>query len=123
MAVWTDSFTRTATVATTSKTQVGTDINVPGGETWTIIHLIGGHPQGGSMGYGIDKIPGINASFPQSTAAAMTALEALAPGSQNAINTVVSGPAALSVHVVNAAATSGTARLWIKVIRQTSGQQ
>lgn len=108
-------------MASTNKTQVGTDINIPSGEVWTIIHLIGGHPQGGSMGYGIDKIPGINASFPQSTAAAMTALEAIAPGSQNAINTVVTGPAVLQLHTVNAAATSGTARLWVKVVRTTTG--
>ena len=42
MATWTDSFERNATVASTNKTQVGTDINIPSGEVWTIIHLIGG---------------------------------------------------------------------------------
>jgi len=123
MAQWTDSFSRTATVASTDKTQVGTDINIPGGERWTLIHLIGGHTQGGSMLYALDKLPGINGEFPQSTAGAMVALEAVAPGSQNALNTVVTGPAVLSLHTKNATATSGTARLWVKVIRETSGGQ
>jgi len=123
MAIWTDSFERSGTVASTDKTQVGNDINIPGGESWTLIHLVGGHPQGGSMMYALDKLPGINGEFPMSTAAAQTALEDKAPGAQNTINTVVSGPAVLSLHTKAAAATSGTARIWIKVVRQTSGGQ
>ena len=121
MATWTDSFERSGTVASTSKTQVGADINCPAGEVWDLIHLIGGHPQGGSMLYGVDKLPGINGQFPQSTAAAMTALEAIAPGSQNAINTRVTGPAVIQLFTENAAATSGTARIWLKVVRTSSG--
>ena len=73
------------------------------------------------MLYGVDKLPGINGQFPQSTAAAMTALEAIAPGSQNAINTRVTGPAVIQLFTENAAATSGTARIWLKVVRTSSG--
>jgi len=121
MATWTDSYTRTATVASAAKTQVGTDINVASGESIVILGMFGGHPQGGSMGYGVDRLPGINANFPQSSAAAVTALEAIAPGSQNSLNTVVTGPAVVSLFVVNAAAVSGTARLWLKVQRTAAG--
>jgi len=121
MATWTDSYMRTATVASSAKTQVGTDINVASGESIVILGMFGGHPQGGSMGYGVDRLPGINANFPQSSAAAVTALEAIAPGSQNSLNTVVSGPAVVSLFTVNAAATSGVARLWLKVQRTAAG--
>jgi hypothetical protein len=121
MAQWVDSFERSGTVASTSKTQVGTDINVPGGERWDLVHLIGGHTTGGSMLYAVDKLPGINGQFPQSTAGAMVALENVAPGSQNALGTVVTGPAVIQLSCENAAATSGTARLWLKVIRTSSG--
>jgi len=121
MATWTDSYYRTATIASASKSQVGTDINVASGESIVILGMFGGHPQGGSMGYSVDRLPGINANFPQSSAAAVTALEAIAPGSQNSMSTQVTGPAVVQIFTVNLAATSGTASYWLKVQRTAAG--
>jgi len=73
------------------------------------------------MGYSVDRLPGINANFPQSTAAAVTALEAVAPGSQNSMSTQVTGPAVVQLFTVNLAATSGTASYWLKVQRTAAG--
>ena len=73
------------------------------------------------MLYSVDKLPGITGQFPQSTAGAMVALEAVAPGSQNSLGTVVTGPAVIQLSTENAAAVSGVARIWLKVSRSSSG--
>ena len=44
MATWSDSRVVTGTVASTSETQIGSDINIPQNQTWLIGGLFASHP-------------------------------------------------------------------------------
>jgi len=88
MATWTDSRNVTGTVATTSQTQLGSDINVPSNQSWRIFSIFGAHSQGGTLN---DNEIGDGAlGYPQ--------------------NTTIKGPAVIKLFVTNASASSGTGR-------------
>ena len=48
-STWSDSRVVSGTVASTSETQIGSDINVPQNQTWLLNGLFGAHPQGGTF--------------------------------------------------------------------------
>ena len=107
---WSDSRVVSGTVASTSETQVGSDINVPQNQTWLINGLFGAHPQGGTFRIAVDSLSGMNGIRIQNSKAGSTLSDA---GNGSAeiypANFVVQGPAVIQMFTSNDAATSGTA--------------
>ena len=109
MATWSDSRVVTGTVASTSETQIGSDINIPQNQTWLIGGLFASHPQGGTFRIAVDSLPGMNGVRIQNSVEGGT-LSAAGNGSSEIYptNFVVSGPAVVQMFTTNNAATSGT---------------
>jgi len=110
MSTWSDSRVVSATVASASETQIGSDINIPQNQTWLLNGVFGSHPQGGTFRLAIDSLPGMNGVRIQNSVDGGT-LSAAGNGSSEIypLNTVVAGPAVVQIFTTNAAATSGTA--------------
>jgi hypothetical protein len=109
MATWSDSRVVTGTVASTSETQIGSDINIPQNQTWLIGGLFASHPQGGTFRIAVDSLPGMNGVRVQNSVEGGT-LSAAGNGSSEIYptNFVVQGPAVVQLFTSNNAATSGT---------------
>jgi len=107
MATWTDSRNVTGTVATTSQTQLGSDINVPSNQTWRIFNIFGAHSQGGTFQLTVDSLPGGNFSWIQNTLNDNEIGDGALGYPQN---TTIKGPAVIKLFVTNASASSGTGR-------------
>ena len=109
MATWSDSRVVTGTVASTSETQIGSDINIPQNQTWLIGGLFASHPQGGTFRIAVDSLPGMNGVRVQNSVEGGT-LSAAGNGSSEIYptNFVVPGPAVVQLFTSTNAATSGT---------------
>ena len=109
MATWSDSRVVTGTVASTSETQIGSDINIPQNQTWLIGGLFASHPQGGTFRIAVDSLPCMNGVRVQNSVEGGT-LSAAGNGSSEIYptNFVVQGPAVVQLFTSNNAATSGT---------------
>ena len=109
MATWSDSRVVTGTVASTSETQIGSDINIPQNQTWLIGGLFASHPQGGTFRIAVDSLPGMNGVRVQNSVEGGT-LSAAGNASSEIYptNFVVQGPAVVQLFTSNNAATSGT---------------
>ena len=60
MTQWTDSQVQeTASVASTSETQLGSNVNIPQNQTWQIQSLYWAHAGDGTGRIAIDSIPGM----------------------------------------------------------------
>jgi len=109
-STWSDSRVVSATIASASETQIGSDINIPQNQTWLINGLMAAHPQGGTFRIAVDSLPGMNGVRIQNS----TVTKALSDAGNGSAeiypsNFVVQGPAVLQFFATNAAATSGTA--------------
>ena len=118
---WSDSRVVTGTVASTSETQVGSDINVPQNQVWQINGLFGSHPQGGTFRIAVDSLSGMNGVRIQNSVDG-NSLSAGGNGSSEIYpaNFVVAGPAVIQMFTTNSAATSGTATAMVNYqVRQS----
>ena len=106
-STWTDSRNVSGTVATTSQTQLGNDINVPSNQTWRLFNIFGAHSIGGTYQMTVDSIPGGNFSWIQNTLNDNEIGDGL---NGYPLNTTISGPAVIKLLVTNSAGTSGTGR-------------
>tara|TARA_Y100001970_G_scaffold252934_1_gene327140 strand:- start:2137 stop:2505 length:369 start_codon:yes stop_codon:yes gene_type:complete len=113
-STWSDSRVVSGTVASTSETQIGSDINVPQNQTWLLNGLFGAHPQGGTFRIAVDSLSGMNGIRIQNSTDGST-LSAAGNGSSEIYpaNFVVQGPAVIQMFTTNDAATSGTAKAMI----------
>ena len=118
MSTWTDSRNVSGTVATTTQTQLGNDINIPSNQTWRIFNIFGAHSIGGTYQMTVDSIPGGNFSWIQNTLNDNEIGDGLNGYPQN---TTISGPAVLKLFVTNSAGTSGTGRAQINYQVTASG--
>jgi hypothetical protein len=111
MSTWSDSRVVSGTVASTSETQIGSDINVPQNQSWLISGVYGAHPQGGTFRLAVDSLPGMNGTYIQNSVD-IGSLSAAGNGSAEIYpqNFVVAGPAVVQLFTTNQAATSGTAK-------------
>ena len=111
MSTWSDSRVVSGTVASTSETQIGSDINVPQNQSWLISGVYGAHPQGGTFRLAVDSLPGMNGTYIHNSVD-IGSLSAAGNGSAEIYpqNFVVAGPADVQLFTTNAAATSGTAK-------------
>ena len=111
MSTWSDSRVVSGTVASTSETQIGSDINVPQNQSWLISGVYGAHPQGGTFRLAVDSLPGMNGTYIQNSVD-IGSLSAAGNGSAEIYpqNFVVAGPAVVQLFTSNQAATSGTAK-------------
>jgi len=109
MATWSDSRVVSGTVASTSETQIGSDINIPQNQTWLIGGLYASHPQGGTYRIAVDSLPGMNGVRIHNSVEGGS-LSAAGNGSSEIYptNFVVQGPAVVQLFTTNDAATSGT---------------
>tara|TARA_R100001086_G_C11844427_1_gene259903 strand:- start:2036 stop:2443 length:408 start_codon:yes stop_codon:yes gene_type:complete len=107
---WSDSRVVSGTVASTSESQVGSDINIPQNQTWLINGIFSAHPQGGTFRIAVDSLPGMNGVRIQNS---IDGNQLSAGGNGSAeiypTNFVVQGPAVVQMFTTNATATSGTA--------------
>jgi len=100
MANWTDSQVQeTASVAATTETQLGSNINIPQNQTWQIQSLYWAHAGDGTGRISIDSLPGmtgvyvVNSNDPGSAGTnAGTALPHM-------VNFVIPGPAVVSAYI------------------------
>ena len=110
---WSDSRVLSATVASTSETEVGS-VNIPSNQTWLINGLFGAHAQAGTFRIAVDSLPGMNgvriqnSVDPNSLSAAGNGSSEIYPA-----NFVVQGPATVTMFVSNLAAGSATAKCMI----------
>jgi hypothetical protein len=111
MSTWSDSRVVSGTVASTSETQIGSDINVPQNQSWLISGVYGAHPQGGTFRLAVDSLPGMNGTYIQNSVD-IGSLSAAGNGSAEIYpqNFVGPGPAVVQLFTTNQAATSGTAK-------------
>tara|TARA_R100000388_G_scaffold94408_1_gene81505 strand:+ start:1090 stop:1461 length:372 start_codon:yes stop_codon:yes gene_type:complete len=111
---WSDSRVVSSTVASTSETQIGSDINVPQNQTWLLNGIFGSHPQGGTFRIAVDSLAGMNGVRIQNSVDG-NSLSAGGNGSSEIYpaNFVVQGPAVIQMFTRNSAATSGTATAMI----------
>lgn len=109
-STWSDSRVVTGTVASTSETQVGNDINIPQNQTWLINGIFSAHPQGGRFRIAVDSLPGMNGVRIQNSIDG-NSLSAGGNGSSEIYpaNFVVQGPAVVQMFTTNTSATSGDA--------------
>jgi len=100
MATWTDGQVQeTASVASTSETQLGSNINIPQNQTWQIQSLYWAHAGDGTGRIAIDSIPGMTGVY---------AVNSNDPGSMGTnagtslahlVNFVIPGPAVVSAYI------------------------
>tara|TARA_Y100001963_G_C6579718_1_gene352825 strand:- start:134 stop:499 length:366 start_codon:yes stop_codon:yes gene_type:complete len=100
MTQWTDSQVQeTASVASTSETQLGSNVNIPQNQTWQIQSLYWAHAGDGTGRIAIDSIPGMTGVYPVNSndpgSMGTNAGSALA----HPVNFVISGPAVLSAYI------------------------
>tara|TARA_Y100000361_G_scaffold138854_1_gene141413 strand:- start:91 stop:468 length:378 start_codon:yes stop_codon:yes gene_type:complete len=109
-ATWSDSRVVSGTIASTSETQIGSDINVPQNQTYLINGIFGSHPQGGTYRLAVDSLPGMVGTRILNSVDGGT-LSAAGNGSSEIYpaNFVVQGPAVIQMFCSPAASTSGTA--------------
>ena len=100
MATWTDGQVQeTASVASTSETQLGSNINIPQNQTWQIQSLYWAHAGDGTGRIAIDSIPGMTGVY---------AVNSNDPGSMGTnagtatthlVNFVIPGPAVVYEYI------------------------
>jgi len=106
MATWTDSRNVNGTVATTTQTQIGSDINLPANQSWRVFSVFGAHSIGGTFQMTVDSLPGANFSWIQNTLNDHEIGDGALGYPQN---TVINGPAVIKFFATNSAATTGLA--------------
>jgi hypothetical protein len=110
MTAFSDSQVLTATVSSTSETQLGT-INIPAGRSYQITNLWCGGV-GGTYRIAVDTLPSMqgvrvqNSNDPTVTGATITNSESI----------LISGPSELSAYISNTAATSTACKLMVEYI-------
>lgn len=117
MVTFTDSQEVSATVASVSKTAIGT-INVPKGRTYLLTNIWFGSAQKGIGILEVDIYPSMIGRYVFSTD---SAIEVAAESMGWPLNCSISGPATISLSTEQAAATSNLVRSQINYIDTTGG--
>jgi len=117
MVIFTDSQEKSATIASTSKTQIG-QISVPKGRTYTITRIWFGSAQKGVGILSLDILPSMQGRYVFNAAQA-TYLSNESQGYPTNIAAV--GPCTITMSTEQAAATSNTVRAMINYVDSTQG--
>jgi len=115
MATWTDSQVQeTASVAATTETQLGSNINIPQNQTWQIQSLYWAHAGDGTGRLAIDSLPGMTGVY---------AVNSNDPGSMGTnagtatahmVNFVIPGPAVVSAFITPDSSSATVGQFLIK---------
>ncbi len=121
MANWTDSQVQeTASVAATTETQLGSNINIPQNQTWQIQSLYWAHAGDGTGRLSIDSLPGMTGVY---------AVNSNDPGSMGTnagssaphmVNFVIPGPAVVSAYI-NPDSSASTVGIFVMKYQVSAG--
>ena len=121
MAQWTDGQVQeTASVAATTETQLGSNINIPQNQTWQIQSLYWAHAGDGTGRIAVDSIPGMTGVY---------AVNSNDPGSMGTnagtalthqVNFVIPGPAVVSAYITPDSSSSTVGQFAMKYQVSTS---
>ena len=92
MANWTDAVNvSTASVASTTEVQIGTNINIPQGQTWNIRSMWVGHAGLGTYRISVDTLPAMRGEYIV-TATDATSKNTTVHTTEEMVNYSVAGP-------------------------------
>ncbi len=100
MATWTDNQVQeTASVASTTETQLGSNINIPQNQTWQIQSLYWAHAGDGTGRLAIDSIPGMTGVYPVNSNDPGSMGTNAGTAMTHLVNFTVSGPAVVQAYI------------------------
>jgi len=100
MANWTDSQVQeTASVAATTETQLGSNINIPQNQTWQIQSLYWAHAGDGTGRISIDSLPGMTGIYAVNSNDPGSMGSVAGTATAHMVNFVIPGPAVVSAFI------------------------
>ena len=100
MAQWTDGQVQeTASVAATTETQLGSNINIPQNQTWQIQSLYWAHAGDGTGRIAVDSIPGMTGVYAVNSNDPGSMGTNAGPSLTQQVNFVIPGPAVVSAYI------------------------
>ena len=115
MAVWTDSQVQeTASVAATTETQLGSNINIPQNQTWQIQSLYWAHAGDGTGRISIDSLPGMTGVYTVNSNDPTSQGTNAGTATAHMVNFVIPGPAVVSAFITPVSSSSTVGQFVMK---------
>jgi len=115
MAQWTDSqIQSTASVAATTETQLGSNINIPQNQTWRIETLYWAHAGDGTGRIAVDSLPGMTGVYVVNSNDSTSMGTAAGSALEHKVNFVIPGPAVVSAYITPVSSSSTVGQFAMK---------
>ena len=122
MATWTDNQVQeTASVAATTETQLGSNVNIPQNQTWQIQSLYWAHAGDGTGRLAIDSIPGMTGGYPVNSNDPGSMGTNAGTSMTHLVNFTVSGPAVVQAYITPDSSSSTVGQFAMKYQVATQG--